>query len=512
MSADSARCPKCSENEGEVEISQSRFDHISVSLDLGKAVTLQNPINPTIPAEKMWDPSEYKESCVNPACSEWQDDIEELLRNINEDLEVAARTGDWTHIEKENIEQLAQLSEGALDRVDEQEIEWQDVEKQVSWKRIEDQIDDFEENFEPAAEYTVALHNLRGTPNPGIDKLPGTTSSLENLTGLRNRIEPEVAADVETAPNENDEEQGPVERVEAEIGELKAEKEERIEERKAERETRIEELKEEVEELKEEKQERVGESKAEVDELKEERGDRIEWREEEIEGLSEENEEQIGELQEQVWGIREEYEDRIDERRDQITKTRETYNERIEATRAENNERITEIRDEYDEQITGIRDEYENRIDTRRDRLAELHEQGEDNTIEASTERDAATTEREHDESEAETTTAVANGGADNGAPSSTGSDQPTESEQDGESKQTTSASTSGFDPNRTLSQEEIRELELNSDWSQYNQPRNGSYPTDDPDQTNENDGPTREESSREKNSEKGDEERGGLV
>lgn len=437
MNLDSEGCSECSEEEEEIEISRSRLSHISVSINLGKLLTLQNPITPSIPAGKMRDPHGYEETCVNPACGEWQEDIGRILDNINERLEDVARTGDWTSIDEEKVKHLAQLSESALDRVDERGIEWPDIEKQIEWEKIEDLIDDFGENFEPAAEYTMFLHNLRGTPNPGvteslhnsrgtpnsgIGKLSETASSLENLTELRNSIETEVAIDAETITNESgeEEEQGPIEGLEA----LNEEKETRIEERQAEKEAKIAELKADVEALKEEQQEmieelkdekndRIGERKegidelkAEIGELKEEQQDRVGWREEEVEELGEENKKQIEELQEEIRNIKKQKENQIGTRREQIdeqrgenkeireeyeekvTETRAEYDEKIETTRAENKERITEIRDEYDEQITEIREEYENRIDNRRDQLTGLQGQSADTSIEESTERD----------------------------------------------------------------------------------------------------------------------------
>lgn len=424
----------------------------------------------------MKDPSETKETCVNPSCGEWQDDIETILKQINNSLEDVARTGDWSNIDKSKVEYLSQLSEGALDRVDEQGIEWPGVEKKVRWTEIEHKIDDFEENFESAAEYTESLHNLRGTPNPGINKLPETASSLENLTELRDSIETDVAADAEPITNESseEEEQGPIDGLEAEIEALKEEKEERIEERKTEREEKIEELKAAVEELKEEQQEkidglkdekedRIGERKegidelkAEIEALKDEKQERIGMREAEIDGLDEGSEEQIEELQEQIREIRKQKEDQIDTRRKQIDerreenkepieeireeyeekieKTREKYDEQIEETRAENKERITEIREEYDEQITEIREDYEDRIDTRRDQITELRVQDEDRAIEETTERDAAPSERDYDGDKG-AASGVTAGGGDN--PPSSPVSAPQEGEEAAQSVET---------------------------------------------------------------------------
>lgn len=241
--------------------------------------------------------------------------------------------------------------------------------------------------------------------------------------------------------------------------------------------------------------------------------------EDRVEGLEDRLQKEQDEKQE----LRDALQDERDEKqelRDELQKERDEKQE----LREKNQEVEDELQEKRNE-VRGLRDENrelkDENLDLReenlelKEELLNLRSKTQHREAERGSEVGKAdTTERDRDESEADTSTTVANGGAGNGAASQSGS-EPTGSEQDGESKQTTESSpgrTSGFDPNRTLSQEEIRELELNSDWSQYNQPRNGSYPTADSEQTNEPDAPTREDSTNEKNDNNEDEEPGGIV
>lgn len=528
MSRDPGKCGDCEKEKERVVHPQSRRSVIQGQL---KADTNLNIGAGVQTIYKLKNPNEYEDEsrCANPTCEKGQKQFKKFLEKTNRGLKHAARLGDWTEVDKKDLNRLQQLSEKANEITTENEPSWANNEVKVDWENINDQINTFSTNLERAIETTDEVERESDDKVHGQEKVGESLEINKDLHKLNGQVDGiEAVADAEQTTNQNDEneeqeqsdeldeeEQGPIERREAEIETLKAEKQERIEAREKE----IEEIEAKIDELKTEKQERIG------------------WRQDEIEALGEGDEKQIEKLQKEIRETRKRTEKQIDTRREridtqrvEIEETRRKCESKIDTLRSE----LFELQEQEEEQVleaeeveTPERDREEEaeadmsgssgRGDDPPPTIgAEPSEQATDNTN-----RTQPRSEPAGETAEAEPAGAVANGSgavAGNGATSPQESSQPTSSHQDGESKQPTESSSGRtFDPNRTLSIEEKRELERTSEWSEYNPPTNVSDSEADTDQTNDLDGSTREEtaheeSSREENPENRDREPGSLV
>lgn len=178
MSDDPAPCSNCSKPKHQFEPSEnaSRANWV---ISVGKIpLVKQEKI-----VDKIYSSKFIKEICSNPGCNEGQELIEDLLDDIDEGI-----GNGWDQIDKGDIELLEQFSEGALDRVDENGIEWQDGETKEYWGGIEDKIDELDESFTEQAPKDIALWGVENVPSPGKKKIPRIAETLSNLHESRVEI------------------------------------------------------------------------------------------------------------------------------------------------------------------------------------------------------------------------------------------------------------------------------------------------------------------------------------
>jgi chromosome segregation ATPase len=223
-----------------------------------------------VSADKLWNPNELESQCANPACKEGQNEIDGTLDTINDGLEIAARTGNWTEVDQEEVERLDQLGKGALENVDECGIEWPDNDRRDDWQAIENKTDSLETNLSDATEYTRQLYSQSGTGIRGQENISEITGALETLNGLRDKInETEVVPDEDTsiAEGKGDEQQEHDNTIQELREKLRAERDEK------------QELRDELQEERDEKQEQREKNNELRDKLKEERDEKQELRE-----------------------------------------------------------------------------------------------------------------------------------------------------------------------------------------------------------------------------------------
>jgi cell division protein FtsB len=147
-------------------------------------------------------PHEYEDDsyCANINCTDdrenipdedredGQENISDEIDKVNKGLKHAAQIGDWTGVNKEDLERLEQLSEHATEVADVVDIDWLDNEKTKSWGKIQDRIDEFEQNTGEAIDRTAEVDHASDAKVHGEEKIPECRSTLENLDGLRHSI------------------------------------------------------------------------------------------------------------------------------------------------------------------------------------------------------------------------------------------------------------------------------------------------------------------------------------
>jgi hypothetical protein len=220
MSQDPGICGTCHEEKVRAKHQQPRIDWEEVTASTsgslgGKAKLMKNFVYPY----------EYEDNshCVDINCADGRANISDECSRINEDLGHAAQTGDWTGVDKEDLERLEQLSEHATDVVDVADIDWLDNDKAREWQEIQDGIDEFEQNTGKAIDRTAEVDSTPDATIHGKEKIPECRSTLDNLGGLRHsiyvqevvvdntnritqrQVEQEVIVDEEPAIGENDE-------------------------------------------------------------------------------------------------------------------------------------------------------------------------------------------------------------------------------------------------------------------------------------------------------------------
>ncbi len=192
MSDDPDPCQSCSKLKHQFE-SSANVSRLNSILSV-----IKTPFVKTGELSDKVHSSRYiEEICANPGCSEGQDFLEKKLENINQGFE-----GGLERIKNDDIKLLEQFSEGALDLVNENGIEWEDGETREYWTGIEDQIDELDEVFTEQAPEDIALWGVDNAPSPGIKKIPRIADSLGNLHESRIEIKKEAVEkqidDIET--------------------------------------------------------------------------------------------------------------------------------------------------------------------------------------------------------------------------------------------------------------------------------------------------------------------------
>ncbi|UPM42414.1 hypothetical protein [Halocatena salina] len=137
-------------------------------------------------SDKIHSSKFIEEICANPGCSEGQGLLQDKLNEISEGSESG-----WNQIDEDDIDLLEQFSEGALDLVDENGIEWEDGQRRSEWAGIEDKIDELDESFTEQAPEDIALWGVENAPSPGIKKIPRIAEALSNLHETRIEIKRE---------------------------------------------------------------------------------------------------------------------------------------------------------------------------------------------------------------------------------------------------------------------------------------------------------------------------------
>ncbi len=179
MSQETDPCSECSRPKHQFR--SSKIGHY-----INKAVNFSNPpilIDVGEVSDTIYKLTRTKEICANPGCSEGQNLLEDKLRRINKGL-----GNGWDQVKKNDIELLEQFSEGTLDLVDENGINWQDKERIEDWSDIEDTIDEFDEAFTAQATKDMSLWGIENAPNPGIERIPSIGNALVNLHETRAEI------------------------------------------------------------------------------------------------------------------------------------------------------------------------------------------------------------------------------------------------------------------------------------------------------------------------------------
>lgn len=185
MSQDPGICRTCHEEKMRPKHRQPRIDWEEVTASTsgslgGKAKLVKNFVRPY----------EYEDEshCANINCSDGRGNISDKVDDINGSLVHTARTGDWTKIDKEDLEHLDQLSEHATEVVDVADIEWLDNEKTSEWQEIQDEIDKFENSTGKAIDRTANIDNATDGKVHGKEKINECRSTLDNLDGVRHSI------------------------------------------------------------------------------------------------------------------------------------------------------------------------------------------------------------------------------------------------------------------------------------------------------------------------------------
>jgi peptidoglycan hydrolase CwlO-like protein len=310
MSRDPGVCGTCHEAKVRAKHKQPRIDLDNITASSsgslgGKVKAIKNAAHPY-----KYDDESH---CANINCANGQKDISDETKNINKGLRHAAQTGDWTKINKKDLERLEQLSDHATEVVDVADIEWLDNEKTEEWQDIQDEIDDFEQKTGEAIERTAEVDGVHDTKVHGKERINECRSTLDNLDGVRHSIyvqdvvvdnvhqvveretEHEVVVDEGTAISENNEDaqqerdetdqtpdQESTEVLKERIAELETENEdlngeladrdetiEDLKEKNEDLETEKEDLEQEKEELETEKSELLDEKRELIDEKRE---------------------------------------------------------------------------------------------------------------------------------------------------------------------------------------------------------------------------------------------------
>lgn len=292
MSQDPGYCGNCHEEK-------VRARHLNIPLGGISGSTSGSLAGKAKVAKELAHPFEYEDEshCANINCTNGQTEIFDEIHRINKGLNHAARTGDWTKIDKEDLDRLEQLSERANEVEDVADIEWLDNNKTEEWEGIRDEIDKFEDNRNEAIERTAKVDDDPNRRVQGKDRTPENEDILDNLYELRNGIyiqeivsdhvnrisgrsnEQEVVADKDTSITENQEDeqqerdevskealQAKIEELEAENKDLEA-KNEDLNTKLDDRDETIEELEKENEELEDEKIELINEKQDLMDKV-----------------------------------------------------------------------------------------------------------------------------------------------------------------------------------------------------------------------------------------------------
>jgi hypothetical protein len=185
MSRDPGICGTCHEEKVRAKYRQPRVDWEEVTASTsgslgGKFGLIKNFARPY--------EHDDESHCANINCTDGRANITSEAHRINIDFEHTIQTGDWTKIDKEDLERLEQLSEHATEVVDVADIEWLDNEKTKSWGKIQDEIDDFETNTGKAIERTAEVASAPDASIHGNEKIPECRSTLNNLDGVRHNI------------------------------------------------------------------------------------------------------------------------------------------------------------------------------------------------------------------------------------------------------------------------------------------------------------------------------------
>jgi hypothetical protein len=185
MSRDPGICGTCQEEKVRTKYQQPRINWEEMTATTsgslgGKAKLIKNFVRPY----------EYDDEshCANINCHDGRKNISDEIYEINEDFEHTARTGDWTKINKEDIERLEQLSDHATEDVDVADIDWLDNKKIKECERIQDRIDEFEQNTGEAINHTAEIDNDPDAKVHGDERINECRSTLDNLDGVRHSI------------------------------------------------------------------------------------------------------------------------------------------------------------------------------------------------------------------------------------------------------------------------------------------------------------------------------------
>lgn len=292
MSRDPGYCGNCLEEK-------VRARHLNIPVGEMSGSTSGSLAGKAKVIKDLAHPFEYEDEshCANINCTNGQAAIFDEVHRLNKSLNHAARTGDWTKIDKEDLDRLEQLSEKANEVEDVADIEWLDGNKMEEWEGVRTEIDKFENNSNEVIERTAKVDSDPERRVQGKDRTPESEDILDNLHELRrsiyaqeivadhiNRIsgrsnEQEVVVDEETARRENEED----EQQEYDDAELDEVSKEALQEK-------IKELEEENEDL----NTKLDNRDASIENLEEENEDlnaKLDDRDETIENLEEENEE-----------------------------------------------------------------------------------------------------------------------------------------------------------------------------------------------------------------------------
>jgi predicted nuclease with TOPRIM domain len=317
MSRDPGVCGTCHEEKVRAKHRQPRIDweNTTASTSGSLGVKLKLIKNAVYPYEY-----DDKSHCANINCSDGRENISDKMYDINRGLGHAAQTGDWTDVDKEDLERLEQLSEHATEVVNVADINWLNTDKTSKWQKIHNEIDDFETNTGKAIERTAEVASTPDASIHGNEKIPECRSTLNNLDGVRHSIHvQEVVVDTVNRIAEQQNEQAVVVEEETAIhGNEADEQQERDEIDQNPDEESTEALKERTTEL-----------EAEKETLNEQLADQNET----IENLEKENEDLNGKLtdrDERIKDLEAEISELIDDKRELVDKKYNLSKESIE--------------------------------------------------------------------------------------------------------------------------------------------------------------------------------------
>jgi prefoldin subunit 5 len=285
MSRDPGICGTCYEEKVRAKHRQPRIDweNTTASTSGSLGVKLKSIKNAVYPYEH-----DDKSHCANINCSDGRTNISDGMYDVNKGLGHAAQTGDWTDVDKEDLERLEQLCEHATEVTNVADINWLYNDETSKWQEIHDEIDDFETNTGKAIERTAEFASAPGDKVHGNEKIPECRSTLNNLDGVRHSIHvQEVVVDNvnRIAEQQNEqavgvEEETAIHENEADEQQERNETDQNLDEESTEALTaRTEELEEENEELNErlaDRDETIEDLQAETEELNEKLADRDE--------------------------------------------------------------------------------------------------------------------------------------------------------------------------------------------------------------------------------------------